>query len=255
MGGGDRVWIALPPAGAYGFAPIPLIAADDPNDSITLTQGLVPLAGRGDTIVGQWYDGSAPSGLFGVVDADTGELLRQFGDRTVTGDRTIVNAAAGGDFLVTAPWVCEAFCTIRRYNLATGEQHSAELDLAADRILAGGAAISPDGATAAVALYDQPPSPAAFDPDPPESTGPSGTVRIGLIDLDDGSVRALPGVTLGPHEAPALAFTPDGTWLIAAISEGDATRLLLYTADGDGPYDPQVTVPGSVLWPWVAQAP
>lgn len=255
VGGGDRVWTALPSPGAYGYSPIPLVAADGSSDTITLPQGLVPMAGRGGTIVGQWYDGSAPSGLFGVVDAQTGELFQQFGDRTVTDDRTVVNATSDGDYLVAAPWACADTCPVRRYNLATGEEHSAELEPASDHILAGGAAISPDGSTAAVALYDQQPSPAPFDPDPAPSTRPSGTVRIGLIDLNDGTVRALPGITLGPSQAPALAFTPDGAWLIVAMGDGDATRLLLYTAGGDGPYDPHLTVPGPVLWPLVAVAP
>ena len=255
VSGGDRVWVALPALGAYGFTPISLVAADSPGDSISLPEGLVPLAGRGDTIIGQYFDGSAPSGLFGVVDAETGELVQRFGDRAATDARTIVNAAVGGDYLVAAPWVCGGACTLRRYNFATGEQHSVELDSASDHILASGAvAVSPDGSVAATALYDQPPSPAPFDPDPPPSTGPSGTLRIGLIDLDNGSVRTLPGVTLGPLQTVALTFTPDGTWLLTAISEGDATRLLLYTADGDGPYDPQLTVPGAVVWPLVIDA-
>jgi hypothetical protein len=46
--------------------------------------------------------------------------------------------------------------------------------------------------------------------------------------------------------SPALAFSPDGRWIIVAVGEGYRTRLLLYTSDGDGPYDPGIDVPGLV---------
>lgn len=251
--GGDRVWIMPSSTGAYGSAPITLVAADDPRVTVTLPTGLVPLADRGNTIVGQYVTQGAPQARFAEVDSRTGAIIRTFGDTVPADGATMANVAVDGDYLVTAPWACDGPCTIRRYDLATEAVHSAELTPAADHILAGSSvAISPDGSTAAVALPDQRPSPAPFDPNAPSSTGPSaGTTRIGLIDLDSGSVRALPGITLGPTNPPALAFTDDGKWLVVAIDEGDATRLLLYTAHGEGPYDPHLAVPGASLWPWI----
>lgn len=253
IGGGDRVWVTLLPPGAYGGMSLSLIAADDPTDTITLPQGLIPMKGRGSTIVGQFLsDGNAPSALFGVVDAETGEMLTRFGDWDAAASGEVKNAVVSGDFILAAPWACEGTCTLRRYNLETGEEYTVDLDPPVERILAGGVAIRPDGGAAAVNLLEQPPSPAPFDPNPLPSTGPSGTVRVGIIDLDTGEVRALPGITLGPLQPADLAFTQDGNWLVVAVNEGDATRLLLYTADGDGPYDPGISVPGPTLWPVLA---
>lgn len=265
ISGGNRVWVELPPEGAYGYNPIMLAAADLTGASVTLPAGLIPLgvySGQGptDLIVGQYRfgRGGLPSDSFAMVNTATGKVTREFGpadhDADTINDSDVVNAQMSGRFVIAAPWSCEGTCPLRRYDLATGAESSVELHPAADHLLSGlTVAISPSGGLAAVELYDQPASPAPFDP----SRRSDGTqlARIGLIGLDDGSVRALPGITLGSEQSPALTFSPDGRWLVVAIADGDSTRLLLYTADGDGPYDPGLTVPGPVDSPLIAPSP
>lgn len=265
ISGGNRVWVELPPEGAYGYNPIMLAAADLTGASVTLPAGLIPLGvygGQGptDLIVGQYRfgRGGLPSDSFAMVNTATGEVVREFGpgdrDTDTIRESDVVNAQMSGRFVISAPWSCEETCPLHRYDLVTGVESSVGLHPAADRLLSGlTVAISPSGGLAAVELYDQPASPAPFDP----SRRSDGTqlARIGLIDLDDGSVRALPGITLGSEQSPALTFSPDGRWLVVAIADGDSTRLLLYTADGDGPYDPGLTVPGPVDSPLIAPSP
>jgi hypothetical protein len=245
--GGDRVWISASP-GSYGFAPVTLLAADGSGDTVTLPGGLEPLAGAGRQIVGQYNIGGMPSGLFGVLDTDKASLVRQFG----TSDSTAMNAIADGEYVVAAPWVCGATCDVLRFRIATGELHRVRLDPASDRILSGGGAVSADGLRVAVSLYTQPRSPEPFEPYRLGVDSPNDATRVGLLNLADGSVRALPGLTLGGTVSPALAFSPDGRWIIVAAGAGYRTRLLLYTADGNGLYDPHVDIPGLVSSPPLA---
>lgn len=163
-----------------------------------------------------------------------------------------VNAILDGEYLVTAPWVCGTSCAVRRYDVRDGTEDHVALDPPVDRLLAGGGTVSPDGSEVAIPLFFQPPAPAPFDPNWRPSTGRDGTTRIGLLGLDTGTVRALPGLTLGPFDVPAMAFSPDGKWLIVAVSAGDQTRVVVYDDVGNGPHDPNVRVPGNTLFPALA---
>jgi hypothetical protein len=145
--------------------------------------------------------------------------------------------------------VCGAACEVRRYTISTAAELSVRLTPASDALLSGGGAISPNGILAAIPLFAQPPSPQPFDPYTLGTDRPTDATRVGLLDLGTGSVRALPGLTLGAGMSPALAFSPDGRWIIVAVGEGYRTRLLLYTSDGDGPYDPDIDIPGLVPSP------
>lgn len=242
--GGQRPWVAVA-AGSYGFSTVSLVAADGFGGTVTLPTGFEPLSAEGQQIVGQYASGGMPLSSFGIFDLDSGKVVTQFGDVPEVGGSVATNAFSSGDYLIAAPWVCESSCRLTRYQISTGEKHSATLDPASDRILSTVAvAISPDGAVAAIALYNQPLPPAPFLPYEKVTDGGQGMTRVGLVDLDDGTVRALPGLAMGSETSPGLAFSPDGEWLVVAVGAGYKTRLLLYTADGAGPYDPQIEVPG-----------
>jgi hypothetical protein len=244
VSGGDRVWVAASP-GSYGFGPVTLIAADGSGDTATLPGGMEPLSAVGRRIIGQFASGGLSGGLFGVFDTDRGDVVAQFG----APQEKAVNAVADGDYVITSPWVCGAACEVRRYTISTAAELSVRLTPASDALLSGGGAISPNGILAAIPLFAQPPSPQPFDPYTLGTDRPNDTTRVGLLDLGTGSVRALPGLTLGAGMSPALAFSPDGRWIIVAVGEGYRTRLLLYTSDGDGPYDPDIDIPGLVPSP------
>lgn len=245
VAGGDRVWIELPTSGARGSAPITLLAADDTADTVTLPAGFTPIGGHGSAIVSQLWEENRPGWHFGLFDTGSGEITEEFGEQP-PGASEVANAFVDGDYVVAAPWLCEDFCPLVRHTISTGDEHIVELHPPFDRLLSIAVpTISPDGSVVAVVLYRQPPSPAPFDTLIPPVTRPSETQRIGLINLDDGTIQALLGITLGPAESPALTFSPDGNWIIVAVNDGDTARLLLYTANGDGPYDPQLSVPNA----------
>jgi hypothetical protein len=212
---------------------------------VTLPGGLEPLGGVGRRVVGQYSIGGMPSGLFGVLDTDKRSIVRQFG----TSESSAMNAVADGDYVIAAPWVCGKSCEVHRFAIATGAERGTRLAPASDTVLSGGGVISPDGMLAAIPLYAQPPSPEPFDPYRLGTDRPNEATRVGLLDIDTGTVRALPGLTLGAAMSPALAFSPDGRWIVVAVGEGYRTRLLRYTADGDGPYDPGIEIPGLVSSP------
>jgi hypothetical protein len=244
IAGGARVWISASP-GSYGFGAVTLLAADGSGDTVTLPGGLEPLGGVGRQVVGQYSIGGVPGGLFGVLDTDSGGMVRQFG----ASEGTAMNAVVDGQYVIAAPWVCGAACDVLRYRVDTGELHRTRLHPASDRILSGGGAVSPDGRRAAIPLYAQPPSPEPFEPYRLGIDSPNQVTRVGLLNLDTGHVRALPGLTLDGTVSPALAFSADGRWIVVAVGAGYRTRLLLYTSDGAGPYDPHVDIPGLVSSP------
>jgi len=248
--GGDRIWVAASP-GSYGFNPVTLIAADGSGDAATLPRGLEPLAGHGGRIVAAYGGSGMPNGLLAIIDPATGGIVKRFG----TTDSEGMLAIAGGDYVIAAPWVCGDACSIRRYRIDTGEQATVPLSPASDAILSGGGVISPDGRFAAIPLYGQAASPAPFQPYRLGAAGDDRFTRVGLVNLRDGTVLALPGLTLGATTPPALAISPDGRWIVVAVGAGYKTRLLLYTADGDGPFDPHIDIPGLVASPPLAVAP
>lgn len=249
--GGKRVWVAVS-AGSYGYSPVTLVAADGSGDTVTLSDGFEPLSARGQQIVSQYGFGGMSRSSFRIFDIVSGKIDSQFGDPPTLGGSVATNAKASGDYIIAAPWVCESTCEVTRYKISAGAKHSAALEPASDRILStGSAAIKPDGTVAAIALYNQPLPPAPFLPYQQVTDGGQGVTRVGLLNLDNGTIRALPGLALGAGD-PRLAFSPDGKWLVVAVGAGYKTRVLLYTADGDGPYDPRIDVPGLVLSPALA---
>lgn len=250
IAGGDRVWVAASP-GSYGYGPVTLIAADGSGDTATLPESLEPIGAVGPRIIGQYGLGGLSSRSFGVFDTETGKIVTRFGGSGTTA----ANAVAGGNTVVTAPWVCGASCEVRSYTISTGAERSVRMTPASDALLAGDGAVSPNGLLVAAPLYAQPRSPAPFAPYRLGLDSPHESTRIGLMDLDTGRVRALPGLTLDATASPALAFSPDGRWIVVAVGDGYKIRLLLYTAGGDGPFDPGITVPGLVASPPLAMLP
>lgn len=250
ISGGDRIWVAASP-GSYGLNPVTLIAADDSGDAVTLPRGLEPLAGHGDRIVAQYGGSGMPNGLLAVIDPGTGRIVKRFGATNSDG----MLAVAGGDYVIAAPWVCRTACDVRRYRIDTGEQHTVPLSPSSDAILSGGGVISPDGRFAAVPLFGQAASPQPFQPYRLGAASDDRFNRVGLLNLEDGTVRLLPGLTFGAATPPGLAVTPDGRWIVVAVGDGYKTRLLLYGASGDGPYDPRIDIPGLVASPPLALAP
>ena len=249
IAGGDRLWVSMRPSGYAGSEPIDLVAADDPEVTVEVPVEWVPIAGYREAIVAQHEIGGRPLGEFALIDIATGTFSAVV--QIDFDGAEAVNAVAQGDYLIAAPWNCPETCSLVRYHLATGDLN--RVHLAIERLLASGTtAISPDGSTAAVAIYlqEMPPGSSTL---PPGWTADGnqvfdGPARVGMVSLANGVITPLHGLTIGPGQAPALAFTPDGDYLVVAVSEGQGTKIVVYTADGHGPYDPGVTIPGPVLW-------
>lgn len=232
--GGDRVWVAAWPLAAAGYAAIPLVAADGSGDTATVPVGVVPMAGRGESVLVRTGADDASSADFAVLDTTTNTVTDRF--QAIPGQVSgmLVSDIYRG-FVVSVSARCEIECALYTYNVDTGEDRLAHISGGyAAQIASPVFDISPDGTTIAALLNTHHTEVLQTDD---ATVFVSGNTTLALIDTDDGTVTELPGYASISMGVPTARFSDDGQWLLVAASEGNATRMIAYTADGEGPYD------------------
>jgi hypothetical protein len=232
IGGGSQVWVEVT------SHPNVLRATDGSSNTITLPNGFVPIGASGTKVVGAGPVGGILVGPIQIFDITSDTVTEKLGP---PGDP--ISVAVDNGWLVWSPGICGGRCAIHRYQLSTGKTHTAKSTGAVH--WDHSAAISADGRHAAAPDRSVPistvPEYASLSPG---GGGPVGGVD--LIDLDQGTVTALPGLAYGRSQTPSLAFSPNSKWLTVALSDGQHTLLLLYTSDGQGPFDSNAVLPGPV---------
>lgn len=178
--------------------------------------GIVALAN------GEHADGDPPQLV--LLDAATGGVTR-----TVAGGYPI---GVAGDAVVWHGKACQyldsgpaARCVLHVTDVAGGKDRSYVLP--AGRMPMSDVVASADGRFVALQISDS----RADTRYTFEHPGPPSAVAV--LDLRSGRLRVVPGLELPPKTGAGLAFSPDGHWLVATVSEGDHGHLLLWRIGAD----------------------
>ncbi len=109
------------------------------------------------------------------------------------------------------------------------------------RRVASSAVVSRDGRYVAFQL-------SRAKPDPQYDLGHPGTPSdLAVLDFFTSTLHVVFGVELAPKSLAGLTFSRNGRWLIIALNEDRATRLLLWRPGLDRPLD-TASLPGAVLY-------
>jgi hypothetical protein len=101
--------------------------------------------------------------------------------------------------------------------------------------------LSPDGRRAAFLL-------ARTEPDPRYDIGhPGPPSDVAVLDLDTRRLELVPGLEIPPKTGAGLAFSADGRWLFATISEGDHGHLLGWQPGRKRPLRSAARLPGPLM--------
>jgi hypothetical protein len=218
LGGPHHAW-------AVSYPRHTLLTPLNGGRTVTLKAGTDPVADTAAGLVVAHYPRAGRPGTVELVDPDTGALVRRLARGSPLG-------AAAGVVLVSLPGcgapLANRMCTLESIGLTTG-QPTATFELPTGRVPVSDAVFSPSGTVAAFQL-------ARAKRDPRFTTGrPLPPADVAVLHLNTGSLDIVPGLELPPGTGAGLAFDASGSWLLAAVSEGDHGELLAWRQGMPGP--------------------
>jgi hypothetical protein len=236
LAGADRVWaVEYPAASAPPTAPVRLRPLNA-GRAVALPSGAYPVADTDAGIVAAANQlGARPHVV--LLDPTTGRPVRTLGAG--------VPLAVDRSHLLLQRDPCDLnhtprSCTIARIDLRTGHQDS-RYTLPAGRVPVSAGSLSRDGGLAVFQLARAHSDP-RFDPG-----HPIPPADIALLHLDTGRLDIVPNLELAPKTGAGLAIADDGSWLFAAVNDGDHAHLLAWHPGLDAPRS-VARLPGPITW-------
>lgn len=236
LAGPGRVWaVHYPAASAPPTTPVRLRPLDG-GRAVALPSGTYPVADTDAGIVAAANQlGARPQVV--LVDSATGRRVRTLGAG--------VPLAVDRSHLLLQRDPCDVdqaspSCAIARIDLRTGRQNS-RYALPTGRVPVSTGTLSRDGRLAAFQLARAHSDP-RFDPG-----HPIPPADIALLHLDTGRLDIVPDLELAPKTGAGLVIADDGSWLFAALNDGDHIHLLAWHPGLDAPRS-LARLPGPITW-------